>query len=483
MAGKIHELRAELAEVVTEANAVLEAAQAEDRDLTPEEKTEQEAFDVRIEGLKAQIAVEEKRLERLAVVGAASVRAVPGAGLLPGQDIVVGDARVNRDPRRGFGSHREFLMEVMQSSGARAVDQIDDPRLQLLAQLDTTDIQASGGVSFMLPAAFTPGSVMGGDFAGLDARLAAGSDEQGVYQDQYGGFAVPTTTYPGILDVGGEMDPTMGRTMDIPMASPSVRITARTDKDHTTSVSGGFIVTRTPETVAIASSRAKIERITLRATVLAGLAFESEELLQDSPISFMALIDGGFREQFSFHMLNEKLRGGGGNEYIGVINAPATVSVAKESAQVADTIVAENVLKMRARCWGYGQAIWLANHDTYPQLAAAAITKGSAGVVAVYQPSLVMGRPDMLLGRPIYYSEHPETLGDKGDLILGNWSQYLEGMYQPLMSAESVHVRFVEHERAFKFWLRNAGAPWWRSALTPHKGSTLSPFVVLNARA
>lgn len=94
-----------------------------------------------------------------------------------------------------------------------------------------------------------------------------------------------------------------------------------------------------------------------------------------------------------------------------------------------------------------------------------------------------MGFPDMLLGRPIYYSEFASKLGDVGDIILGNWSQFLEGIYQPLQSAESVHVRFLNHERTFKFWLRNAGAPWWRSALTPAKSSdTLSPFVTLAAR-
>jgi len=55
--------------------------------------------------------------------------------------------------------------------------------------------------------------------------------------------------------------------------------------------------------------------------------------------------------------------------------------------------------------------------------------------------------------------------------------------YYQRQSAESVHVRFVNHERTFKFWLRNAGAPWWRSALTPNKSSvTLSPFVTLAAR-
>jgi len=67
---------------------------------------------------------------------------------------------------------------------------------------------------------------------------------------------------------------------------------------------------------------------------------------------------------------------------------------------------------------------------------------------------------------------------------LANWSQYLEGTYENLQSAESIHVRFLNHETTFKFWLRNAGAPWWRTVLTPKKSaSTLSPFVVLAARA
>jgi hypothetical protein len=59
----------------------------------------------------------------------------------------------------------------------------------------------------------------------------------------------------------------------------------------------------------------------------------------------------------------------------------------------------------------------------------------------------------MLAGRPIFYSEHMKTLGDAGDLVCCKWSQFLEGLYQPLTGMESVHVRWVEHESAFKFWL------------------------------
>jgi HK97 family phage major capsid protein len=92
--------------------------------------------------------------------------------------------------------------------------------------------------------------------------------------------------------------------------------------------------------------------------------------------------------------------------------------------------------------------------------------------------------PDLLLGRPLVFTEFCQTVGTVGDFVLGNWSQYLEGTYQPMQSAESMHVRFVNHERTFKFWTRNAGQPWWKAALTPAKSTTtLSPFVTLATRA
>lgn len=384
--------------------------------------------------------------------------------------------RADDDPRRGFANHRDFLLAVMKNGGRTNREQVKDERLRPLAVLDDGDMEAGGDLAFLLPTAFSPAGI----------RAAAGSDEQGGYADRYGGFAVPTTTLPGMLQLGAEADPTAGRTQPLPMATPGVDIVARTDKNHATSVSGGFTVTRKPEAVAATSSRTEIEKVSLKATSLFGLAFATEEILTDSAISFAAIIASGFESQFAFHMFNEKLRGGGGNEFLGVLNSPAKVEVAAEGGQSADTILALNCIKMRARCWGYGSAIWIANHDTYPQLIqAAVVVEGSVGggLVLVYKASLEEDRPDMLLGRPIFYSEHASKLGDVGDLILVNWSQYLEGLYQPLMSAESIHTRFVNHERTFKFWLRNAGAPWWRSALTPHKSAdTLSPIVTLAAR-
>jgi HK97 family phage major capsid protein len=318
----------------------------------------------------------------------------------------------------------------------------------------------------------------------LRPMAAAGSDEQGTYADQYGGFLVPETFLPQLLTTDFDGDPTAGRTQQIPMATPTVRIPARVDKDHSSgSVSGGFTVARRIETAAATASRQSYELISMVANNLFGLAYATEEILTDSAVSFAALLQAGFRDQFASHLLDEKLRGTGVGEFEGILNTPSLVSVAKEGGQSADTIVYENVIKMRARCWGYANAFWLANHDTYPQLAQMSMDIGTGGS-AVWQPSVVPDRPDMLLGRPIVFSEYAETLGDKGDLILANWSQYLEGTYQGMQQAASIHVRFLNHEQTFKFWMRNDGRSWWRTALTPRKGaSTLSPFVTLDARA
>jgi hypothetical protein len=70
------------------------------------------------------------------------------------------------------------------------------------------------------------------------------------------------------------------------------------------------------------------------------------------------------------------------------------------------------------------------------------------------------------------------------DIFLVTWSEYIEGTLEGFGGAESIHVRWSENERAFKFWTRNAGAPWWRAALTPKNGaSTLSPYITLAERA
>jgi HK97 family phage major capsid protein len=403
-------------------------------------KTEFKALETKFDGLDDDLKAEELMVERersLTPVrddDSEAARRTAGAAR-----VEIGKNNADEDPKRGFKSHTEFLRCVMTAHSGRHVD----ARLKPLA--------------------------------------AAGSDEGSTSSDPFGGFLIPEAFAPQMLMVRAEDDPTAGATTRVPMSAPSVKIPARTDKDHSSSVSGGFTVTRRPETVQGQGSRVATERITLEAHELFGLGYATETLINDSPGSFVAIIQASFSDEFNARILDEKLNGSGVGEYLGVMNAPCLITVNKETGQAADTIMKENVDKMRARCWRYGRAIWLANHDTLPQLKSLVQLVGTGGAPVPYFTVTNDGQA-MLDGRPLYFTEFASSIGDLGDLILGNWSEYLEGQFQGLQQAESIHVRFEYNERAFKFWLRNDGQPWWRSALTPRKGAMLSPFVTLQAR-
>ena len=354
------------------------------------------------------------------------------------------------DPKRGFESPRDFCMAVI-AHGNQDVRAAEDQRLRFLA--------------------------------------AAGSDEQGTFSDPYGGFLVPMGFHPELLMVEPEADPIGSRTTKIPMEVPRIEIPARTDKNHSTgSVTGGLTVTRRAETQAQQASIMQTERVALVATSLFGLNYTTEELLADSPMSFAALLEKGFKDQFTSRLINERLFGTGVGEFEGVMNCPALITQNKDANQASKTITYTNVINMMSRCWHYERAVWLYNHDCLPQLmqlyfAPTPTGNTTALAVPVWQVSAREGEPDLLFGRPAVASEYCQTLGTTGDLILGNWAEYLEGTYEPLNSAESIHVRFVNHERTFKFWCRNAGRVWWRTALTPRRSaSTLSPFVALQSR-
>ncbi len=391
------------------------------------------------DAIRADIERQDKLNERLAADGQSDLQS-SGSVSQPQQLGNPRDAFLE-DPQRGFKTHREFLLAAMETAQS---GKISDPRIK---------------------------------------SLAVGSDEAGTVSDPYGGFLLPAGFSPELLSVGNEGDPTAGRTMDVPMMSQTLSIPARVDKTHTSSVSGGLQVYRRNETDTASSTRMEFEQIKLEPTMLFGLSYATEELLARSPISFVALLSAGFGDEFAAKVLKEKLFGTGAGQMQGVVNAACTVSVAKETGQAAATIVYENVINMRSRCWGYSNGIWIANHDCLPQLMLMNQSVGTGGI-PVWQPSAMEDHPDMLLGRPLFFSEFAETVGTLGDLICGNWSQYLEARIGEQQQAESIHVRFVNHERTFKFWLENDGKPWWTAALTPNQSSsTLSPFVTLAARA
>lgn len=233
-------------------------------------------------------------------------------------------------------------------------------------------------------------------------------------------------------------------------------------------------------------TKPKFRKIELSLKKLTGLCYATDEMLQDA-VALGSLLDQGFSEEFGFQMDDSVIWGDGAGKPLGIMNGPCLVTVSKELGQIAKTVVFENIVNMWSRLWAKSRpnAVWLINQDVEPQLYNMGIIVGTGGSPAYMPPGGLSGQPyGTLFGRPVIAVEQCQTLGTLGDMILGDFGEYLIIDKGAMQAASSIHVRFEYGEQVFRFTLRADGQPIWNSALTPYKGSnTLSPFVTLQARA
>lgn len=206
----------------------------------------------------------------------------------------------------------------------------------------------------------------------------------------------------------------------------------------------------------------------------------SDELLEDAPRLTSRLTQGA-ADAINFKLDQGIFSGDGVGKPEGLLNSGALISVAKESGQSADTIVAANVLNMYSRQWNIRNSVWLANIDIFPQIAQMTI-----GDQPMFQPPTGMaGAPfGTLMGRPIQYNQQSEVLGDVGDLVLADMKGYY-GIKKSggVKFAESMHLFFDRDAQAFRWTFRFNGQTFMSQPVTPNKGTTKSHFVALAERA
>ena len=314
-----------------------------------------------------------------------------------------------------------------------------------------------------------------------DPRLKALNEAEG---DQ-GGFLVPEEFRNTLLSIALEQSVIRPRATPIPMASNTVRIPYIRDASHASTVFGGVRGYWDSEAATATESEPTFAQLQLTAKKLVGYTVVSNELLADSAIALEALLQAQFGAALAYFEDDAFINGDGAGEPLGILNADALVTVAKETGQAATTLTYQNVLKMYSRMLptSLSRAVWIMHPDTFPQLAQMSMSVGTGGS-PVFIANAVGGAPTSLFGRPIIFSEKAQTLGTKGDVYFADLSYYLIGDRQSLTAAASPHVKFTTDQTVYRFIKRLDGRPWLDTAITPRNGSnTLSPFVALAARA
>jgi HK97 family phage major capsid protein len=461
---KIEELKERLVDLNNQAHDIKQAAEADSRDLSVEETENLDGILAAFDRTQADL----DRLERLSKQTAdltASSRKTSPSQPTELEDDGQGNVQIKRPENRqlniravdtygpknfGFRSLGDMAHSVVRD----AVTGDRDPRLQRLA-------------------------------ASTYSNEGSGAD---------GGFAVPPDFRAQIMKkVMGE-DSLVGRCMQVNTASKSVSL----PKDETTpwQTTGGVQAYWQGEGATITESKVALEQSTCSINKVTALVKATDELLEDAP-----LMDSYLRmkvpEKLGFKVNLAIVQGTGVGQPLGILNSPGLVSVADESSQVADTLIGANVIKMYSRMWAphRANAVWLINQDIEPQLLKLSLpgtdNDGNAvtgwGGLVYMPPGGLSGAPyGTLFGRPVIPTQACETLGDQGDIIFADLSQYLVALRsgENPMTDVSIHFHFDQHITSFRFTLRIGGMPLWSSTISGRDGAptTYSPFVTLDAR-
>jgi len=273
-------------------------------------------------------------------------------------------------------------------------------------------------------------------------------------------------------------------------------------KDETTpwQTSGGVQVYWEGEAQAPSASKPAFEMGALRLSKLMALVPISDELLSDA-----SGLESWLRAKAPGKMaakLNTAIVAGTGvGQPLGIIPGYAAVGasvvqVSKATSQPADTVWMTNIESMYARMYAPWRrnGIWLINQDIEPQLAgmafqasgATSLLPGTNPVPAYLPPGGLSNSPYATLkGRPVVPIEACAAIGDLGDIIFVDLSQYWALTKSGgIQTDTSIHLYFDQALTAFRFIFRVNGQPAWSSTITRQNGSSneLSWAVALQAR-
>ena len=352
---------------------------------------------------------------------------------------------------------------------------------------DTDNNFASFGEQLQAMHAAATGNSALSDRLTTNARYTAAAQGAGEAIDSDGGFLVQTDFSTDIMvamRTGAEI---LSRVRRVPISGnsngiklPGIDETSRADGSRWGGIRGYWV----DEGGSITTSRAKIWRLPLEVHKIAALGDATDELLADAA-AMTSIFTDGFAEELRFKVEDAIFEGDGAGKPTGILTHAATIEIAKETNQAAETVIHDNLKKMWARlpASSRANAVWLVNQDVEPALDDLAKVIGTGGVEPGYVSQTDAG-VTRIKGRPVVAVEYGATLGTVGDIVLADLGQYAFIDKGGIKQDTSIHVRFTTDEMTFRATYRVDGNLLWKSALTPFKGSnTQSPVITLATRA
>lgn len=383
----------------------------------------------------------------------------PGHGYLPER---IGNNWTADEKRFGFGLFVSDVMTEGESQGRTVPERLTKSRARSAQVI-------KDGAKFM---------------AGDAAKAATMTANTG----QDAGFLIPPEINTSLLGLIEEQSTIRPRATKISCSTGSVDLPYTEDYDRSSDVLYGGVQTYfKAEQAQLTASKPKQGMISLKLNALTALGFLTDQAIRFTPISLGEFMFQRFAGAVAWKEDLVFQEGTGAGMPLGFRVGNSYISVAKEGSQTLNTIVAENVTKVYARCVMRGAAgslVWIANQTCLPQMFTLKDNAGNAIFLAGQgNGNLAMGPQMTLLGVPLEYNEKAAIVGDVGDLTLCNLSDYIiaDDTQGPAL-ATSGHLRFDYNEEALKYTKYVDAQPAQKKAYTPKKGDTLSHYVTIAAR-
>jgi HK97 family phage major capsid protein len=318
-----------------------------------------------------------------------------------------------------------------------------------------------------------------GDVRGKATPLAEASGSSG-------GYTVPIEFAMRLLQLAVQQQIIRPRAFVLPMGARSIRLpmldVTTAQASGVTAFLGGMQVAWTEEAQSKPEYEPSFKQLELVAHELSAFTLASNQLLADNAIGLDSFLSQLFSRAIGWFSDYAFLQGAGAGKPVGLLNAPATISVNRSAGNTFKVVDAVTMLS-KLLTTSMGSAIWVCSQTVIPQLYQLADAAGRNIFLPNVQSfgGLAQSPPSSLLGLPILFTEKLPALGTKGDVMLIDPSYYVIGDRMQLEVQSSIHFKFQNAQTAWRCIARLDGQPWLDSYVTlADATSTVSPFVVLN---
>ena len=327
------------------------------------------------------------------------------------------------------------------------------------------------------------GTVVGATVGPLDPRLGATTNTYNANGGASGeGFLVPPEYSAQIWDIAFEKTDLLGMSEPEPTTSNAVF----KPKDETTPWgSVGVQAAWRTEGQQLTATKLAMTGELMTLHELYAFCAASSELLNDAPM----LQDRLTRQAgnaIQWKASDAIMYGDGAGKPLGFMKAPSLITAPKDQGQAAKTLSVSNLANMVARVLRTGgKPMWLINPDVLPQLVTLVIPGTN---IPAYLPNNQPGQANpwdgYLMGYPVMFTEHAQTLGTTGDITCANMAGYYSVTKGGVDFSSSIHLYFDQNLTAFRWTFRLTGQPMLSKPVNPANGAnTKSHFVALATRA